>query len=306
MKGRAPITRAPIALFAYNRPEHLRRTVEKLVSDPLASTSDLFIFCDGPKTQEHEIQVQAVRSFAKTIVGFHTLTVVERASNYGLARSISVGVTDLCRKYGRVIVLEDDLLVTPGFIQYMNEGLDRYKDNPNIYQLSGYMYPVELTSDDDCIFLPMISCWGWATWERAWRCFDPSLNGIEHIRASKPLRQKFNVNGTYDYFKMAEDQLTGKIDSWGICWYLSVFMREGLVLYPKSSFIQNIGVDATGTHGKGHKELQPPLSVEFKDVSAFKFPKTASIDMGALVSVQNLFTKMGGGVFSQLMRWLLK
>ncbi len=298
------MTLAPIALFAYNRPEHLQKTLEALLADPLATISDLHVFCDSAKKSEHASAVSAVRRLVRSITGFRTITIVERESNFGLAKSIREGVGALCATHGRVIVLEDDLLVAPGFLRFMNEGLTRYQDDVRVYQISGYMYPGCYSGDDDALFLPTISCWGWATWARAWADFDPSLAGLAILNESPGLRQRFNLHGAYDYFSMAKQQSCGKIDSWGICWLLSVFMRDGLVLFPRESLVQNIGIDASGTHGKGHASLQKPLGAREAAAAAFRFPAEVKGDDATLRSVEQLLSGMRHGFFSQFLNWL--
>jgi len=296
---------APIALFAYNRPKHLQKTLEALKADPLAGMSELYVFCDAAKKPEHASAVAEVRRIVRAITGFRTISVVERSSNLGLAKSIVSGVGALCSSHGRVIVLEDDLLVAPGFLTFMNAGLERYQDEENVYQVSGYMYPGSYPGQNDALFMPTISCWGWATWARAWVYFDPTLSGLADIVKSPDLQHRFNLSGSYDYFSMAEQQNCGKIDSWGICWNLSVFMREGLVLFPRESLVQNIGVDASGTHGKGHASLQKPLSASALGV-ALRLPEGVEVDQVALRSVGQLLSEIKLGFLSRLLNRLRK
>jgi len=155
-------------------------------------------------------------------------------------------------EFGKVIVLEDDLVISPYFLGYMNHALNLYADRYQVMQISGHMFPVNLQADTDAIFLPFTTSWGWATWERAWRSFDADSRSYFRLKNNKNLRYQFNLNGSYSYFNMLEDQLNGKIDSWAIRWYLSVFMQRGLTLYPTKSLLSNIGFDGSGTHcGKG-------------------------------------------------------
>ncbi len=298
------MTLAPIALFAYNRPEHLRKSLDALLADPLAAESELHVFCDAAKKPEHASAVAEVRRLVRSITGFRAITIVERASNFGLAKSIRDGVGALCETHGRVIVLEDDLLVAPGFLRFINGGLARYQDDARVYQISAYMYPGCYPGNDDALFLPTISCWGWATWARAWAAFDPSLAGLAALNESRDLRDRFNLHGAYDYFSMAKQQSCGKIDSWGICWHLSVFMLDGLVLFPRESLVQNIGVDASGTHGKGHASLQKPLGGREAASVAFRFPEEIKGDDAALRSVEQLLSGMRHGFLSRFLNWL--
>jgi hypothetical protein len=242
------MTPSPIALFTYNRPLHLQRTVKALRQNSMAATSHLHVFCDGPRSRESEAAVLQVRAFARTIDGFAALTVHERARNLGLANSIIEGVTRLCDQHGSVIVVEDDLLVAPHFLEYMNHALELYRDQDRAMQVSGYMVPVDLDADTDAVFLPFTTSWGWATWSRAWRHFDPQMSAFERLAADPALRHAFNLEGAYDYFDLLRRQKRGRVDSWAIRWYLSVFMRGGLTLYPVRSLVQNIGFDGSGTH----------------------------------------------------------
>lgn len=239
---------APIALFVYNRPEHMQRTVEALRKNDGAKESDLTVFSDGPGNPDAAGAVRRVREMARQTEGFRSVRLVERQHNLGLAGSVIAGVTELCEKHGRVIVVEDDLIASPHFLAYMNEALQRYEDSGKVMQISGYMFPVELSSGTDAVFLPFTTCWGWGTWKRAWRYFDPHMSAYEKIRGDRRLRYRFDLNGSYDYFDMLKSQRRGDIDSWAIRWYLSVFAMGGLTLHPVKSLIENIGFDASGTH----------------------------------------------------------
>lgn len=282
---------APIVLFVYNRPEHTRRTLAALAANPLAIDSDLIIYADGPKKPEHAPSVGQAREVARSASGFKSVRLIERDENQGLARSIIGGVSEVCSEYGRAIVVEDDLLVAPQFLTFLNRGLERYADEPNVFQVSGYMFPVSTQSSSDGLFLPLISCWGWGTWQRAWCHFDPSAVGYVQLEHDPELRARFNLEGHYDYFGMLRDQIEGKIDSWGVRWLLSVFLQGGLVLYPPSSLVQNIGVDGTGTHGAGTASLQDNLRID-PDLSRDyeRWPSGVESDTVALDHVKRLLS----------------
>jgi hypothetical protein len=239
---------APIALFVYNRPVHMRRTIEALQRNELAEESDLFIFSDAPKTLEATEAVCKVREYIKTITGFRSVSILERDKNWGLANSIIDGVSRLCNEYGRVIVLEDDLLPSAYFLEYMNNALDRYEGDSRVMQVSGHMFPVDLDVSTDALFLPITTTWGWATWRRAWARFDPDMGNYERLMSDPEMIRRFDLDGAYPCLTMLESVRAGKIDAWGIRWYLSVFMNDGLVLFPAKSLIENKGFDAEGTN----------------------------------------------------------
>ena len=239
---------APIALFVYNRPWHTEATVNSLLKNEQASASELFVFSDAARNNEAEVAVMQVRNYIKTISGFKKVTISEKDRNWGLANSIIDGVTGVVNQFGRVIVLEDDLVTSPCFLTYMNKALSLYIDEEKVMQIAGYMFPMDLDVSDDALFLPFISSWGWATWQRAWQNFDPEASQYQKLVQDGALRNRFDLDGNYRYFKMLQAQQMGKSESWAIRWYLSVFMRGGLALYPKKSLVRNDGFDGSGVN----------------------------------------------------------
>ncbi|MES0488493.1 MAG: glycosyltransferase [Leptospirales bacterium] len=239
---------APVVLFVYNRPDHVEKTIEALRKNRLAKQSDLFIFSDGVKKPEDAAQVELVRNYIKTIQGFKNITIVEREKNYGLANSIIDGVTNILNQYGKIIVLEDDLITSPYFLEFMNSALSKYENESRVMQVSGYMFPVNVAIDEDAFFLPLTTSWGWGTWKRAWEHFDAEAKGYELLRRDKKLRKRFNLDGAYDYYTMLEKHFAGKVDSWAVRWYLSVFIQNGFTLYPVKTLVANTGFDGSGTH----------------------------------------------------------
>jgi hypothetical protein len=258
---------APIALFVYNRPWHTRQAVDSLLSNPGAAQSPLYIFSDAPRGVAASQAVATVRSYIRSIAGFKTVTVIERETNFGLARSIIDGVTRLCEEYGRVIVMEDDLVTSPHFLSYMNDALARYENEDRVMQIAGYMFPMELDLKDDALFLPFTSSWGWATWQRAWRHFDAKGTGHQRLVDDQNLRRAFDLNGNYGYSRMLESQLRGETDSWAIRWYLSVFLMNGLTLYPKKTLVGNLGFDGSGVNCVASRVEEGAIEQNFAVVS---------------------------------------
>jgi hypothetical protein len=238
---------SPIALFTYNRLWHTKQTIESLQKNELAVESELFVFSDGPKSEADETKVLEVRSYASTIRGFKSVTLIESEENLGLARAIIGGVTKTINKYGRIIVLEDDMLTSPYFLRFMNEALEFYENAERVISIHGYIYPVT-TILPETFFLKGADCWGWATWKRGWDLFESDGKKLlDEIRARELTRQ-FDFDGSYNYTKMLDDQVKGKNNSWAIRWNASAFLKNKLTLYPGKSLVQNIGIDSTGTH----------------------------------------------------------
>lgn len=237
---------APIALFVFNRPQHTRATVAALQANALAASSDLWVFADGARSGDDEAAVAEVRSYVRTITGFRSVTVVEQASNLGLARSIIDGVTQLCRERGRVVVLEDDIVVSPHFLRYMNEALGVYADEARVMHISAYLLPISPRGLPETLFYRVSSCWGWATWQRAWQHYERDVDALD--RAMTPeLRHEFNLRGACnDFWAQVEGNRSGQMNTWAIFWYATVFLRDGLCLHPSRSLVRNIGTDGSG------------------------------------------------------------
>jgi len=241
------LTYAPVALFVYNRPDHIRRTINALKQNQLADDSQLIIFSDAAKSEAQAEAVLEVRKYIRELEGFKSVTIIERKVNYGLARSIIDGVTTIVNKYGRIIVLEDDMVTSPFFLTYMNEALDKYSEDDRVISIHGYLYPVSQTLPE-AFFLPGADCWGWATWCRGWSYFNSDGKYLLDELHRRNLIHAFDFNGTYPFSKMLEKQIKGKNDSWAVRWYASAFLAGKLTLYPGRSLVHNIGNDKSGTH----------------------------------------------------------
>jgi len=238
---------APLALFVFNRPEHTKRTIDALLANPEITETPVFVFADGPRTHGETSLVARTRAVVRES-GFRNLTVLERDQNFGLARSIIHGVGDLCERFGRVIVLEDDLVVSHSFLRFMNAALERYAEDNRVYHVSGYMFPVDALTNDEVVFLPFVNPWGWGTWKRAWGRFDPSARAFGHLKAHRALRRRFDFGGSFFFYRMLEAQQAGRVDSWFIRWNLSVFVSRGMAVYPAISLVQNTGFGVGATH----------------------------------------------------------
>jgi hypothetical protein len=246
----------------------------------LSEQSRLFVYCDGPKSEFQNDNVKQVREIVKSTKWCGEVNVIEREHNFGLARSVISGVSALCEQFGNVIVLEDDLLVAPAFLSYMNAALDRYDDEPKVMQVSGYSFTSTLPVEDDAIFLPFTTTWGWATWARAWQYFDDSGSGYQQLRRDSGEKNRFDLYGAYPYFDLLERQLNGRIDSWGIYWYLTVFQRSGLTLFPVRSVVHNAGFDGSGTHESNSLDApkrESTIPTATVDMQAFRFPSEVCV-----------------------------
>lgn len=252
---------APVVVFAYNRPDHLKQTLDSLSLNELAGETEVFIYSDGAKKLSDEFAVNEVRTLARQIFPFKNISIIERPSNFGLAKSIIEGVTEMVARHGKVIVLEDDMISSRYFLKYMNEALTKYESHDEIISVHGYVYPLKKKMTQP-FFLKGADCWGWATWERGWKLFNPSSKDLYAQLNEKGLLKRFdfNVHGTYS--EMLLDNISGKNNSWAIRWYASALLSGKLTLYPATSLIFNIGLDDSGTHCRADNSYDVDLAQE--------------------------------------------
>jgi hypothetical protein len=238
---------SPIALFAFNRPEHLKKSIDALSLNYGAQNSDLYIFLDGPRNIEDQDKTKAVENVCQNINGFKSVRVQKSEKNKGLANSIINGVSQLIEQHGRVIVLEDDMVTSPYFLKYMNEALDKYKDNEQVASIHAYVYPIQKQLPMT-FFLRGADCWGWGTWAGAWKLFNPDGMQLLVELETRNLIRDFDFDHSYSYSQMLRDQIAGKNNSWAVRWHASAFLANKLTLYPGKTLISNIGLDSSGTH----------------------------------------------------------
>jgi hypothetical protein len=299
------MSNAPIVLFVFNRPEHTQNTLEALSRNVEFCESPFFVFCDGARKDQELKDVESTREIVRNWP-HPKKVIVERDCNFGLAKSIISGVSELCASFGKVIVLEDDLTVSPFFLNYMNTALNLYEKEERVMQISGHMFPVNILSNDDAVMLPFTTSWGWATWDRAWQHFDSQMLGIDVLKADKHLKRKFNCDGGFQGFKMLRKQQQRKVDSWAIRWYLSVFLKKGLILFPKETLVINDGFDGTGTNCYNTSKLVE----EYLRIEKIENYPSVSINENAFAVVKKFLKKeqavlkkilkYGGGLWTQL------
>ncbi len=241
---------APVVLFVYNRPFHTRQTLEALSRNDMASEIELIVFCDGPKNNCSEKileDIELVRTICKLQTWPKKKIIYESTENNGLAKSVISGISKVFETYHKVIVLEDDIIIAPYFIKFMNQALDAYANERKVYGISGYKYPSLTEVKENTFFLPIACSWGYATWKDRWGSVNFDAKSLFNTISKKGLKKKMNFGG-YKFYEMLQDQISGKVDSWAIRFYSSMFIENSFFLYPKFSLVENIGFDSSGTH----------------------------------------------------------
>lgn len=248
---------APVILFTYNRPEHTKRTIEALAANELAAETDLYIYSDAAKKEADREKVQEIRDYAKEVSGFANVELRAREKNYGLAKNITEGVTEIVERYGTVIVLEDDLVTNRYFLRFMNDGLARYEKEPRVTGITGFSHfgdEVKLPYESYFNTLTGTS-WSWATWADRWSRFDAECADWTRLVDDAALRKRFNYDNTYNFYKIMKMQQTDeKTNSWAIRWYWTNFRRDAYILSPTKSLVSNEGWDGSGVHCGKSKE----------------------------------------------------
>ncbi|MFC4209979.1 sugar transferase [Pedobacter lithocola] len=290
---------APIALFVYNRPKHTERTIKFLQQNNLAAESRLFIFSDGAKTKQDEEKVAEVRAIINKTDGFKSVKVIERKTNAGLANSVIAGVTQLINDYGKVIVFEDDLVTSPHTLTYFNEGLTRYANDEKVMHIGAYMYPLKHEELPETFFYRAATSWGWATWARAWKNFEPDIDTlIKQFDGKK--KSAFAIDNTMNFWKQMQEFKSGKNNSWAIRWYASIFLKGGLTLNPSQSLVNNIGHDGTGVHS-GINDI---YNVIINPKPITEFPAVIEENLEAYQTIKKFLSNRKGNLWERIKRFI--
>ncbi len=268
------MSNAPVVLFVYNRLFHAKSAIDSLLSNREAASTDLIIYSDGPK-QAEDRKIPELREYLKTVTGFKSVTLINRERNFGLANNIITGLTEQFEKYERLIVLEDDLVISPFFLRYMNDGLDLYNDEERAGSIHGYIYPVKIKLPNT-FFIRGGDCWGWATWKRAWKHFEPDGKKLLQQIDERKLKNEFDYHGAYSYYGMLKKQTEGKNSSWAVRWHASLFLKGMLTLYPGVSFVRNQGADESGTHVKKTTAFDTDVCTEYKGIEKIETLESAA------------------------------
>jgi len=298
------IQNAPILLFCYKRLDSLQQTVSALKKCVFASESELYVFSDGAKADKDKQSVGEVREFIKSITGFKKVIIKESERNKGLATSIIGGVTDVLKSSDRVIVLEDDLVVSANFLAYMNQGLEYYADHPKAYSISGYTVNMKVPAgyQYDVYFLPRASSWGWATWKNKWENIDWQVSDFAEFSKNKESIRQFNKGGS-DMFAMLKKQMNREIDSWAIRWCYHQFKTQTYSVFPVLSKVQNIGFtsDATNTHVYNRYQT----TLDSGSALSFRFAEDVELDTIFLGQFQRFYSKYTRAI-SKIKTYIIK
>lgn len=279
---------APIVLFTYNRLDETKKTVRALQSNYLAHKSDLYIFSDGPKNSLMKSKVNSVRNYLYTIEGFNSVTVSKSDVNKGLANSIISGVSQIIKEHGKIIIVEDDLITSPNFLDFMNQALNFYENDPNILSISGYTLDLpSLPGYKDYYFGYRASSWGWGTWKGYWEKVDWKVSSYKDFMKDPKKKKEFKRGGS-DMVKMLKRQQEGLNDSWAIRFCFHQFKENLKTVFPTTSKVKSIGFSEEATHTTGEKRFDTVL--DSGEQRYFEFDKFKKMDEQLVREFRNKFS----------------
>ena len=288
---------APIVIFVYNRLNHTQETIKALQKNYLAKESRLIIISDAPKSNSDNASVLRVREYIREISGFKYVELIEREQNYGLAKSIIEGVTSIVNEYGKIIVLEDDLVTNKYFLQYMNYCLNFFNENRKVWHISGWTYPIQFSEGKDFFFWGTMNCWGWGTWRDRWEQFEKNTDYLIETFSKNDIKT-FNLNNSHNFWSQVIANRKGKINTWAIYWYASIFKNNGLCMNPTRSYVLNIGNDGSGVHCGTNdvykSELKENNEISFENVNV-------EFDTEALKKIEVFYRKIKPNLFKRIL-----
>lgn len=281
----------PVIIILYNRPLHTKKLLDSITKNKNYKNFKFYIFCDGPKKKEDISKINKIKILTNNFKKKCNVEHFFRTKNIGLIQNMTKSINLVLKKNNKAIILEDDLILNKYFFDFMDNALLKYKYNRKVFQISGYSYPVK-SSDDFHYFLPLTSCWGWGITSKNWNNFFKFLNNKKliinnylKIKKSKSLIDRFNFNKSYDYFSMLENSLNRKINSWGIIFYLYLFVNNKITLFPHRSLVKNRGFDGSGSH----KSKNNVFNTKFSNIKKYKYPKVSKDFSSTNVEVVKFF-----------------
>ena len=297
---------APIVLFTYNRPQHTKALLDSLASNCEAANSTLYVFSDGPKELSTEAELERIAQVRRLIEiesRFGEVKLIKQTVNKGLAKSIIEGVTDVVDHHGKVIVLEDDLVVSPYFLYYMNDSLERYENNMKVAQIGACNFFACGSKFPDTFFIPIPDCLGWATWASRWKYFNSDSKELLDEITRRSLEYEFNVYGSYDMLSMLKDQIDGKGTSWAVRWTAVCVLRGWLTLYPNPSFSNHVeSSEATNAN----LNIKPPLCLSkprLSTVETEEIPRVITAMKRGYAGNSNYYGNLTMDYYLKITRW---
>lgn len=296
-------TCAPIVVTVYHRLEHLQRCIEALCRNEQAKESELIVLSDAPQRKEHEAQVELVRKYIMSITGFKKVRPVFWQKNKGGHNSVVDGIRKVLDDYDSFIFLEDDILVAPNFLRYMNDGLKYYENQTSVFSICGYKLPFTVSPNynKDIFFYPCSSPWGFATWRNRWEQVDHSFfDRYAELKKRRQLKEFCSI-GFYIKGILKKDSAQ-EIVADDLRVYYHMFQNKMCSVFPVISQSQNWGFDGSGEHcgDEGYEWAKPELN---NGETPICFEPFVSFDKEILSSYCKYQDKINGGFFAKYLKY---
>ena len=283
---------APVVVFVYKRIDTLVQTIESLKQCELIGKTDLIVFSDGPKDLNDAKKVQLVRDYIIKLERscFKSVVLNFSESNMGLANSVIGGVTKTLNEHNSVIVLEDDLVLSRNFLQYMNDCLVKYENNPKCFSVSGYSFNLKMPDDYllDAYFTMRHCSWGWGIWKDRWNEIDWRVSDFDHFISSSVEKNRFDAIGS-DLTSSLKKQQKGVINSWAIRANYHQFKKQTYTVYPVLSKLKNIGFNGEGTHTT-QRYSKFDVLIDETSIGKFDLPEQVFVDERILKNYTQKFS----------------
>jgi hypothetical protein len=253
------MTATVIAVFAFRRPRHLAQVLDSLLQQTQGCTLPVHLFLDGPRSLADRSAVEATRQVAAHYQDRLLLTLHASAVNRGLYDSLTQGISCVLADHEQVIVLEDDVVLSSYFLDYMQAALACYATVPAVASIHAYLPPIPQALPDT-FFLRGADCWGWATWRNRWSLYRHDAGAMAAELRSRGLARAFDLGGRVPNLRLLDERAAGRSRSWAICWHASCFLADRYTLHPGRSLVRNIGLDHSGEHCVPSASLQALLT----------------------------------------------
>ena len=279
---------APIVLFGFNRPYHTKLSLESLSNNKESNESDLVVFIDGPKSNSQSHLINNVENVVNSYKNsFKSIVIYKSEKNLGSACNLRSGITKIFNTYNKAIFIEDDIVVSNYFLEYMNHALIKYEDDKNVWHINGFNFPIK-SENNNCYFSRAMFCWGWSTWKNRWHKHieNPLSHDPFYLKNlfNKSMLKELDLNGNVKFFSsQIKNNCKGKI-TWAIFWYAFIYCNKGLCLTPYFSLTRNIGHDGSGLHCRENKIIQNEL-INIKPIN--NFPDIPIEDLISLKKMKN-------------------
>jgi hypothetical protein len=243
---------APVVMIGYNREWAIKKSLTNLSQCKGVEKRDVFVYIDAPYRIEDARSVSEMIDAAQEFKNkIPKLRIISRSVNYGVPGNLVEAITEIVNKYGRIIFFEDDVLVSRTFLEYMDEGLEKFESDPKIWSINGYcdhMLYIPWFYSGDVFLSPRVNAWGFGTWKDRWNAVDFSLEEWKKTNKNKSEIKKIEARLGWRFSKCLNDLLEGKDRTWDYQCTYHMYKNDLFAITPRKSLTKNIGLGVDSVH----------------------------------------------------------